>query len=276
MPSSLEKIGLIAGSGTLAFEFFQNARKGGCEVAVVALSEETFGALSDKAKIIVRLSPGQPNKIIKFFLGENVRRIGFAGKVEKSLLFQKIRFDMEALRFLTRTRNMSDGTIMNAVLEYCEKNGVEVLSQKEYLSHLLAPEGQIGNRRLKRSQLKDASYAFRIAREIACLELGQTVVVHKGAVVALEAIEGTNETIRRGGRLSGRGPLVCKVARPNQDPRYDIPVVGLETMIALREAGAAALVIEAGNTFLLDRDRMIEEADAAGIAIFGWTATMSE
>ncbi len=276
MPSSLEKIGLIAGSGTLAFEFFQNARKGGYEVAVVALSEEIFGALSDKAKIIVRLSPGQPNKIIKFFLGENVRRIGFAGKVEKSLLFQKIRFDMEALRFLTRTRNMSDGTIMNAVLEYCEKNGVEVLSQKEYLSHLLAPEGQIGNRRLKRSQLKDASYAFRIAREIACLELGQTVVVHKGAVVALEAIEGTNETIRRGGRLSGRGPLVCKVARPSQDPRYDIPVVGLETMIALREAGAAALVIEAGNTFLLDRDRMIEEADASGIAIFGWTATMGE
>ncbi len=276
MSSSLEKIGLIAGSGALASEFLQNAKKGGYEVRVVALSEEIFGALSDKAEIIVHLSPGQPKKIIKFFLGEDVRRIGFAGKVEKSLLFQKLRFDIEALRFLSRTRNMSDGTIMNAVLEYCEKNGIEVLSQKEYLSHLLAPEGQIGNKRLKRSQIKDASYAFRIAREIARLELGQTVVVHKGAVVALEAIEGTNETIRRGGRLSGRGPLVCKVARPNQDPRYDIPVVGLDTMIALREAGAAALIIEAGNTFLLGRDRMVEEADAAGIAIFGWTDKMGE
>ena len=148
---------------------------------------------------------------------------------------------------------------------------MKVVPQTEYLGHLITPRGSITKRKLRQNQRKDAEYAFQMARSIAALDIGQTIVVKKGTVVAVEGIEGTNEAIRRGCALAGKGAVVCKVARPEQDMRYDVPTVGTETLQVMREGGASSLILEAERTFLLDRERLIQEADETGICVVGWS-----
>lgn len=271
MPDSQERIGLIAGSGSLSSEFVSRARERGKRVSVAALSSEIRDALAGEADCVSHIPPAQPNRIIRFFSDGGVREIGFAGKVEKSLLFQSLRFDLTALRFVKNARNTADATIMDAVVALVEENGMRVVSQTEYLAHLLTPKGTITKRKLRQNQRRSAAYAFQIARSVAELEIGQTVVVHKGTVVAVEGVEGTDEAIRRGCALAGRGAVVCKAARPGQDMRYDVPTVGPRTLQALRAGGASALILEADRTFLLERERLTREADAAGLVVAGWS-----
>ena len=237
---------------------------------MVALSAEIKEALSAQADSVVHIPPTQPNKIIRFFSDEDVGEIGLVGKVEKSLLFQSLRFDLTVLRFMKNAKNTADTTIMDAVIELVEENGMKVMPQTEYLDHLITPRGSITKRKLRQNQRKDAEYAFQMARGVAALDIGQTVVIQKGSVVAVEGIEGTNEAIRRGCALAGKGAVVCKVARPKQDMRYDVPAVGPETLQVMREGGASALILEAGRTFLIDREHLIQEADATGICVVGW------
>ena len=270
MPDSHERIGLVAGSGRLSSEFVSCAKKRGKRVSVVALSPEIKDSLSREADSVVHIPPTQPNKIIRFFSDENVEEIGLVGKVEKSLLFQSLRFDLTVLRFMKSAKNMADATIMDAVIEFVEENGMKVVPQTRYLEHLITPRGTITKKKLRQNQRKSSEYAFQIARSVAALDIGQTVVVHKGAVVAVEGVEGTNEAIRRGCALAGKGAVVCKVARPKQDMRYDIPTVGLETLQVMREGGASVLILEAGRTFLIDRERLTREADAIGVVVVGW------
>ncbi len=271
MSTSRERIGLIAGAGSIALEFVTRANEKGCDVAVVALSPAVHDSLEGVAQSAIQLAPTQPKKMLRFLQSEGVRRVGLAGKVEKNLLFQGLKFDLDALKFVYRARNMADMTIMDAVIEYAEENDLEIIPQTEFLDHLLTPPGPIGKKRLKDSLLKDVRYGFRMAREVAALDIGQTVVVRKGAVVAVEAIEGTDEAIRRGCELAGEGAVVCKVARPKQDPRFDVPAIGPKTLQMAREGGAAALIVEAGTTFLIEKDTLVREADTAGIALVGWT-----
>ncbi len=271
MPDSQERIGLVAGSGGLSAEFVSCAKRRGKRVSVVALSSEIKDSLSREADSVAHIPPTQPNRIIRYFSDEHVGEIGLVGKVEKSLLFQSLRFDLTALRFMKNAENMADATIMDAVIEFVEENGMRVVPQTEYLEHLVTPLGVMTKKRLRRNQRKDAAYAFQIARRVAALEIGQTVVVHKGTVVAVEGVEGTDEAIRRGCALAGKGSLVCKVARPGQDMRYDVPAVGPETFHVMREGGASALILEAERTFLLDRERLIREADATGAVVVGWS-----
>jgi DUF1009 family protein len=270
MSGPRERIGLIAGAGSLAVEFASGARERGYEVAVVALSPAIRDSLSDLATSITQLAPAQPKKMLAFFQSEGVRRVGFAGKVEKKLLFQGLKFDLEALRFMYRSKNLADVTIMGAVIDFAGKNDLEIIPQTEFLDHLLAPEGQLGKCPIPEGEVEEVRYAFRMAREIARLDIGQTLVAKKGAVVAVEAMEGTDEAIRRGCALAGAGAVVCKVARPDQDARYDIPTVGPATLQVAKEGGASILVVEAGATFLIDRETLIKDADAAGIALAGW------
>ncbi|MBT3350737.1 MAG: UDP-2,3-diacylglucosamine diphosphatase LpxI [Nitrospinaceae bacterium] len=270
MSDPRERIGLVAGTGSLAVEFASRARERGCEVVVVALSASDLDSLSDIATSSAHFSPLQPKKIMAFFHSEGVRRVGFAGKVEKNLLFQGLKFDFEALRFMYRVKNLADITIMDEVLEFVGKNNLEVIPQTEFLDHLLAPEGQFGKFPIPAGEEGEVRYAFQMAREIARLDIGQTLVAKKGAVVAVEAMEGTDETIRRGCALAGTGAVVCKVARPDQDARYDIPTVGPATLKVVKEGGASILVVEAGATFLIDKEALIKDADAAGIALAGW------
>ena len=239
-------------------------------MSVVALSADVKETLSKEADSVVHIPPTQPNKIIRFFSDEKVEEIGLVGKVEKNFLFQSLRFDLTILRFMKNARNTADATIMDAVIEFVEENGMKVMPQTEYLDHLITPRGSITKKKLRQNQRRDAEYAFQMARSVAALDIGQTLVVQKGTVVAVEGIEGTNEAIRRGCALAGKGAVVCKVARPDQDMRYDIPTVGPETLEVMREGGASALVLEAERTFLIDRERLIREADAVGIIVVGW------
>lgn len=271
MSDSPERIGLVAGSGGLSSEFVSCAKKQGKRVSVVALSAEIEETLSREADSVIHIPPTQPNKIIRFFSDEGVEEIGLVGKVEKRILFQSLRFDLTVLRFMKSARNTADATIMDAVIEFVEENGMKVVPQTEYLEHLIAPLGSITKKKLRQNQRKDAEYAFQMARSVAALDIGQTVVVHKGTVVAVEGIEGTNEAIRRGCALAGKGAVVCKVARPEQDMRYDVPTVGPETLQVMREGGASGLILEAERTFLIDRERLIREADATGIIVVGWS-----
>ena len=271
MSDSPERIGLVAGSGGLSSEFVSCAKKQGKHVSVVALSAEIEETLSCEADSIIHIPPTQPNKIIRFFSDEGVEEIGLVGKVEKSILFQSLRFDLTVLRFMKSTKNTADATIMDAVIEFVEENGMKVIAQTKYLEHLITPSGGITKKKLRQNQRKDAEYAFQMARSVAALDIGQTVVVHKGTVVAVEGVEGTNDAIRRGCALAGKGVVVCKVARPNQDMRYDVPAVGLETLQVMREGGVSALILEAERTFLIDRERLIREADAMGIVVVGWS-----
>ena len=266
-----ERIGRIAGTGSLAVEFASRARKRGFDVAAVALSPDIHGSLKDLVRTIVHAAPTQPKKILSFLQSEGIRRIGFVGKVDKKILFQGLKFDFEAVRFMFRTKNLADVTIMDAVIALAEKNGFEIIPQTEFLDHLLAPEGPMGKRRLTAAEIEEVRYGFAMAREIARLDIGQTIVVKKGAVVAVEAIEGTDETIRRGCALAGAGAIVLKVARPDQNTRYDIPAVGPETLRVAAEGGASALVVEAGTTFMLEREALVRAAVAANIALIGWT-----
>ncbi len=270
MSTPSERIGLIAGTGSLAAEFARGARENGYEIAAVALSPGVRESLEDVVTTSIHITLTQPKKILAFLKSEGVRRVGFAGKVEKKLLLQGLKFDLEAVRFIYRAKNMADVKIMDAVIELAEKNDLEIIPQTEFLGHLLAPEGPLGKKKVADSDLDEVRHAFRIAREMARLDIGQTIVVKKGAVVAVEAIEGTDETIRRGCALAGKGAIVCKVARPDQDTRYDIPTVGPGTLQTVREGGASALIVEAGATFLIDKDTLVRDADAAGIILAGW------
>ena len=271
MSDSPERIGLVAGSGGLSSEFVSCAKKQGKHVSVVALSAEIEETLSCEADSVIHIPPTQPNKIIRFFSDEGVEEIGLVGKVEKSILFQSLRFDLTVLRFMKSAKNTADATVMDAVIEFVEENGMKVIAQTKYLKHLVTPSGGITKKKLRQSQRKDAEYAFQMARSVAALDIGQTVVVHKGTVVAVEGVEGTNEAIRRGCALAGKGAVVCKVARPEQDMRYDVPTVGPETLQVMREGGASGLILEAERTFLIDRERLIREADATGIIVVGWS-----
>jgi len=271
MASPLERIGLVAGTGSLAVEFASRAREKGFEVSAVALAPEIHGALKDLVRTIIHAAPTQPKKILSFLKSEGIRRIGFAGKIEKKLLFQGLKFDLEVIRFMSHAKNLADATIMEAVIEYAENNGFEIIPQTEFLDHLLAPEGPMGKRCLSGAEVKDVQYGFTMAREIARLDIGQTIVVKKGTIAAVEAIEGTDETIRRGCALVGEGAIILKVARPDQNLRYDIPAVGLTTLRVAGEGGASALVVDAGATFMLECESLIRTADAANIALIGWT-----
>ncbi len=255
----------------MSSEFVSCAKKQGKHVSVVALSAEIEETLSSEADSVIHIPPTQPNKIIRFFSDEGVEEIGLVGKVEKSILFQSLRFDLTVLRFMKSAKNTADATIMDAVIEFVEENGMKVIAQTKYLEHLITPSGGITKKKLRQNQRKDAEYAFQMARSVAALDIGQTVVVHKGTVVAVEGVEGTNEAIRRGCALAGKGVVVCKVARPKQDMRYDVPAVGPETLQVMREGGVSALILEAERTFLIDRERLIREADATGIIVVGWS-----
>lgn len=271
MATNREPIGLVAGSGATALEFAARAKEKGHDLAIVALSSSIQQSLETFAHSIIQLAPTQPKKALKFFKGEKIRRVGLLGKVEKNLLFQGLKFDLDAFRFISQAHDLADMTIMKMIIEYFEENDMEIIPQTEFLDHLLTPEGPLGRKKLKKSLLKDVRYGFRLAREVARLDIGQTVVVKKGAIVAVEGIEGTDEAIRRGCALAGKGAVVCKVARPDQDHRFDVPVVGPKTVQVAVDGCASALIIEAGTTFLLDKSGLIQRADEAGVALVGWT-----
>lgn len=269
-----EPLGLVAGLGRFPLELARGARAGGRSVVAAALRELADPAVEDCADRVEWLWLGELEALFRCFHAAGVREVVLAGKVPKTFLWTRpdaVRPDGRALALLATLRDRADDTLLGAVAGALEAEGFRLRGQGEVVPHLLAPEGVLGRVRPTPEQLRDVAFGWPVAKALGGVDVGQTVVVRGRAVLALEAVEGTDEAIRRGCALGGPGACVVKVAKPRQDPRFDVPAVGVDTVRAIAAGGGAVLAVEARRTLLLERGDTVREADACGVALLGAT-----
>jgi DUF1009 family protein len=266
-------IGLIAGNGRFPFLVLDAARRMGHDVTVVAIKEEADGDLEAVAKAqsapMHFVSLGQLGQCIKVLKGAGITQAVMAGQVKHAKIFSNIMPDMTLMSVLFKLKSKNTDALIAAVAEVMKEKGITLMDSTAFLGPLLARAGVMTTRRPTEGDAADFEFGYRMADAIAGLDIGQTIVVKDRAVVAVEAMEGTDEVIARAGRLAGPGTVVVKVAKPNQDMRFDVPVVGLPTIEAMKAAGAAALSLDAGKALMLDGDAFLRAADEAGIAVVG-------
>ena len=263
----MEKIGLLAGVGHLPAACARAARALGYEVHAVALLPDTDPELKDAANVYREISIGQIASILAYLQQEEIKKVTMIGKVTKELLFTGAIVPDEMLRgMLMQLPNQNDDTIMMMFVGALMKIGVTPLDQTALIRPLMPAEGTLTSRAPSEAERRDMEFGLQMAREIGRLDVGQTAVVKDMAVMALEAIEGTDACIRRG-QLAGSGAVVAKAAKPQQDSRFDVPAVGLDTIESLVAVKASALAIEAGKTLFIDKERAVALAEANGITI---------
>jgi len=270
-----EPLGLIAGSGRFPFLVAEEAKRRGVPVVALGIPGVTDPALEAAAGALTWFKLGQIDAPIKALKDGGVRKVVMAGKVQHVSLFGGVMPDWRAAKVLLGLKDKRTDTILKAVVDEFAKDGLEFVSSALYLEHLLAPNGPLTKRALSKGELNDASLGWRAAKAVAGFDIGQTVVVQEGAVVAVEGMEGTDACVERAAalaRTSGREPslVVVKVAKPGQDFRFDLPVVGLDSLDKFKAAGVKALALESGSTLVFDRARFAALADAAGIAVAGF------
>ena len=260
--------GLIAGNGRFPFLVLEGARSQGIEMAVIALKEEASPELEQVAKRLHWVSLGELSKAIELMQREGVKRAVMAGQVKHNKIFSAIRPDWKLAKLLFSLPRKNTDSLIGAVAKVFEEEGIQLVDSTLFLKPLLPEAGVLTRRAPNEHEAADMEYGLVVARRLAGMDIGQTVVIADRACVAVEAMEGTDETIARAARFANGKPLVVvKVSKPLQDMRFDVPVVGLPTVKGMGEAGATALAIDASRTLLFDRIRLIEMADAAGIAI---------
>lgn len=270
MTPSAGPLGLIAGNGRFPFLVAQAARRSGRRVVAVAIREEASPEIERDVDSVTWVGLGQLGRCIDALRQGGVHEAVMAGQVKHRQIFSDVVPDLKLMALLARLAFKNTDSLIGAVADALEREGIKLLPSTELLADQMAAAGAMTRRKPTRDELKDVEYGTRIARLLAGHDLGQTAVVKDRAAVALEAMEGTDETIRRAGRIAGRGATVVKVAKPRQDPRFDVPVVGAGTIDAMREAGAAVLAVEAGQTLLIEREGFLAAADAAGLAVWGF------
>ncbi|NWF52950.1 MAG: UDP-2,3-diacylglucosamine diphosphatase LpxI [Nitrospirae bacterium] len=267
----MKKLGIIAGTGDLPKAVALDARTKGYSVFAIALEPLADKALGSFVDEIEWINIGKFGKIIRALKKYRIKEAVMAGKVSKALLYNsKIIPDLIALKFISSLKDRSDDSILRAVADEIEKEGIKMLNILSFSSSLITPEGVLTKKSPRKDEWQDITFGWKIAKEIGRLDIGQTVVVKNQAVMAIEAIEGTDEAIRRGGRLAGKGAVIVKVSKPNQDMRFDIPVLGLDTLKAMIEVDASVLAAEAGKSIILQKDRLIEESNKVGIILVGY------
>ena len=269
----MARIGLIAGNGRFPFLALQGARSLGHDVTVVAVKEEAFPELEGAARAagadLTWVSLGHLGKCIKVLKAAGVRQAVMAGQVKHAKIFSGILPDLTLLSVLTRLKARNTDALISAVADVLKGEGIELLNSTAFLEPLLAKNGTLARRAPGPDELDDFTFGYRMADQIASLDIGQTIVVKDKAVVAVEAMEGTDDVIARAGKIAGPGTRIVKVAKPNQDMRFDVPVVGVATIAAMRAAGATAISIDAGKTLVVDGQPFFDAADAADIAVVG-------
>jgi DUF1009 family protein len=269
----VSRIGLIAGNGRFPFLALQGARSLGHDVTVVAVKEEAFPELEraarDAGADLHWVSLGHLGKCIKILKEAGVRQAVMAGQVKHASIFSGIIPDLTLLSVLTKLRARNTDALISAVAEVLQGEGIELLNSTAFLEPLLAKSGVLSRRVPTAEELDDLAFGYRMADAVAALDIGQTLVVKDKAVVAVEAMEGTDAVIRRAGEIAGPGTRIVKVAKPKQDMRFDVPVVGVATIETMKAAGATAMSIDAGRTLVVDGEKLFEAGDAAGIAVVG-------
>jgi DUF1009 family protein len=264
--------GLIAGNGDFPFLVLEGARSQGIEMAVIAIREEASPALERAAKRLHWVSLGELSRTIELLHQEGVKRAVMAGQVKHNKIFSAIRPDWKLAKLLFSLPSKNTDSLIGAVAKVLQEEGIELVNSTEFLGPLLPKEGVLTRRAPSVEETADIGYGRSIAHQIAGLDLGQTVVVRDCACIAVEAMEGTDETIERAARIAnGQRITVVKVSKPRQDMRFDVPVVGAKTIEVMRRAGATALAVDAGRTLLFERDALIAAADEAAIAIQAFT-----
>ncbi len=264
-----ESIGIIAGGGQFPLLFIEAAHAAGRRVVVIAHKGETDGKVSEAADAVCWVKLGQLGKVISFFKQEGVGETVFLGTITKTQIFRDVLPDFKGLTLWNKIDRKQDDAILRAIAGTLEKEGINVLESTLYLRHLLFPVGVITRKKPNKNQRLDIEFGWQNARAIGKLDIGQCVVVRNCTVLAVEAIEGTDATILRGGTLAKEQAVVVKVKKPGQDFRFDLPATGLTTIRSLQQVQGAVLAVEAGQTLLFDRELMIEEANKAGIVIVG-------
>jgi len=263
-------LGLIAGMGTLPHAIASEARQKGYRVFAVGLEHLADRSLEQEVDDFESVSVGKLGKIISTLKKAGVEEAVLAGKVPKSILYKKkIIPDLRAVKVLMSLRDQKDDTILLALTNELKSEGIHLLNTTDFTGSLMASEGAMTKKKPSKDQLHDIEFGFPIAKQIGGLDIGQTIVVKDRAVMAVEAIEGTDEAILRGCALAGRDAVVIKVAKIGQDLRFDVPGVGLDTIRTMSDVGASLLAVEAGVTIIMEKERVIEEADRRGIAVYG-------
>ena len=265
----METLGLLAGIGHLPVDVAQSAKKLGYKVVAIAVVPETDPELPENADVFYTINVGKVGKILRTLKQNDVKNVTMIGKVTKEVLYKTgvVIPDLTTIRVLASLPDRKDDTIMNAIVKLIEDAGMHVMDQTVLVRPLLPEPGVLTKRKPTEQEWKDMQFGFRMAKELGRLDIGQTVVVKNQAVMALEAIEGTDACILRGGFLGKGGVIVAKTAKPAQDNRFDMPSVGTTTLTSMIHAGATGIVIEAGRTLLVDRKRTLAMADEKGITI---------
>ena len=262
-----EALGLIAGGGVFPLMVADAARDKGLRVVAVAHEGETDPLLAEKVDEIAWIKLGQLGHLLKVLKKAGVTKTVMAGTINKKKMFENVRPDLRGLTLMSKLAIFHDDDILRAVAGELQREGIHIVSSAEHLPELLAPRGNLTRRKPNQEEREDVEFGWKIAKELGRLDIGQCVVVRRKTVLAMEAIEGTNETILRGGKLAKEKAVVVKVSKPNQDMRFDVPAVGPDTIEVMAQVKASVLAIEAGKTLIFDKLGMISYADRLRIVI---------
>ncbi|MDR2400428.1 MAG: UDP-2,3-diacylglucosamine diphosphatase LpxI [Deferribacteraceae bacterium] len=262
---------VLAGMGKLPFEAVKKLQERGESVTVVAFTEQIAMDLSSLAVEVQVFSIAQVGKILKYLRSIKADAMLFIGKIDRSIMEKNLKFDLKAISMLAKLRDRQEDTMMLAIIEEVEKLGVSVCSQREVLSHLIAKPGLYSMHKPNKKESEDIAFGYRKMKAVAGLDIGQSIVVKNKTVLAVEAIEGTNETVKRGGSYAKGGFTFVKVAKPNQDYRFDLPAVGLETLDIFINCGGRVFAVEADSTIIADYDACVQRADENGVVFLGFT-----
>jgi DUF1009 family protein len=264
-----DTLGIIAGSSVYPLLLVDAARVAGVKkIIVAAFTGETSAEITNRADEIEWIRVGQLGRLLNLFRTAGLRHAIMAGQIAPGNLFN-LRPDIKGMLLLARLKKRNAESIFGAIADQLAAIGVELLPATTFLDHLLAPVGHIAGPKLKEREEADIAFGFEIAKQLSALDVGQTIVVKNGTVLAVEALEGTNEAIRRGGALGRKNAIVVKLTKPDQDMRFDVPVVGLETVEVAAEAKVRAICVEAGRTLLLERASLLGAAEREKITIVG-------
>jgi DUF1009 family protein len=268
MADEKEKYGLIAGNGQFPFAVLQSARRQNLDVVVVAIKEETFAEIETFGYPVHWLGLGELGKLVRLFQGSGVRKAIMAGQVKHVQIFGSAFPDLTMIRMLAGLKHKNTDSLIGGVARVLEEAGISLVDSSALLMPFMVSEGVLTRRGLNSSEQADVEYGRPIAQRIAAMDIGQTIIVRERAVVAVEAMEGTDSAIRRAGELvHERNLTIIKVSKPEQDMRFDIPVVGLSTVENMIASGATALVIDAQRTLVFDREKLVQAADNHDIAV---------
>jgi UDP-2,3-diacylglucosamine hydrolase len=278
MPTSDKKLGLIAGNGRFPLLVLDAARAAGFDVVVVAIKEEAFPEIESRGAASVHwLSLGELSKLIETFQREGVRRAVMAGQVKHKQIFSAIRPDWRLAKLLLSLTTRNTDSLLGAIAKVLADEGIALENSTSLLEPLLVKSGVLTRREPTEQERKNIEYGRAAARQLAEYDIGQTVVIAETACVAVEAMEGTDAAIERAGHIMGslhgdastlsRALTVVKIAKPNQDMRFDVPVIGVKTIDVMQSAGASCLALDAGKCLLLDGEKILDAANAAGIAV---------